>query len=98
MATLTVWKFDSADGAAKAVGALKRFHAQQLVQLQDAASVSWAEDATRPSITPLNSLVGPGAFGGPLWGTLFALTFLAPLLGPAISLGMGSLVAPLADV
>jgi uncharacterized membrane protein len=98
MATLTVWKFDSADGAANAVRTLKRFHTQQLVQLQDAASVSWPEDATRASITPLYSLVGPGTFGGPLWGTLFALVFLTPMLGLAIAAGFGSLVAPVSDV
>jgi uncharacterized membrane protein len=98
MATLTVWKFDSADGAADALATLKRLQKQQLVELQDAAIVAWPPDAKKPSITQLHNLVGAGAVGGAFWGSLFGLLFLVPLLGMAIGAGMGALVASTADV
>lgn len=41
MATLTVWKFDTAQGATEAVEKLGELQKQQLVQLFDAATVSW---------------------------------------------------------
>jgi uncharacterized membrane protein len=98
MATLTVWKFDSADGAAESLTTLKRLQKQQLVELQDAAIVTWAADAKKPSIRQLHNLVGVGALGGAFWGSLFGLLFLVPLLGLAIGAGIGAYVASTADV
>jgi uncharacterized membrane protein len=98
MTTLSVWKFDSPDGAADGLTTLRRLHTEQLVQLQDAAMLNWPEDATKPSITPLNSVVGAGALGGTFWGTFFALGYLVPALGLAITAGVGPLIAPVAEV
>lgn len=94
MATLSVWKFDTCDGATAALPTLRQLHAQQLIQLQDAAMVSWPPDANRPSITPLHSLVGPGVLGGTFWGALYSVMYLVPVLGIAIAAGFGALIAP----
>ena len=98
MTTLSVWKFDSADGAVAGLTTLTRLQSEQLVQLQDAAMLNWPEDASRPSITPLHSFVGAGTFGGTFWGAFFALGFMVPSLGLAISAGVGPLIAPVADI
>jgi uncharacterized membrane protein len=98
MATLTAWKLDSADGAAEALATLKRLQKQQLLQVQDAAAITWPRDARRPTITLLHDLVGTGAVGGALWGTLFGLLFFVPLLGWAIAAGIGGLVASTSDI
>ena len=43
MATLTVWKFDDAEGAERAEKTLLELAKQELINLQDAATVSWKE-------------------------------------------------------
>jgi uncharacterized membrane protein len=98
MATLSVWKFDSADGAGAAKEMLTRLHEHQQIQLQDAAIISWPQDARKPSITVLHSLVGGGALGGAFWGSVFALVFLVPPLGMAIAAGVGELIASSPDI
>jgi uncharacterized membrane protein len=64
MATLTVWKFSDPDGATKAVDILEGLQKEQLITVQDAATVSWVEDAKRPKTNQLASLTGAGAMGG----------------------------------
>jgi uncharacterized membrane protein len=98
MATLTVWKFDSPDGADRAVGTLESLSKQNLIKIHDAATVSWEVDKKKPKTRQLNSLVGAGALGGMFWGMLFGLIFFIPLLGAAIGAGMGALSGSLADV
>lgn len=98
MATLTVWKLDSADGATEAAATLKRLQKQQLLQVQDAAAVNWRPDARRPTITLLHELVGAGTVGGAFWGMLFGLLFFVPLLGMAIGAGIGALIASTSDI
>jgi uncharacterized membrane protein len=98
MATLTVWKFDSPEGADQAVHTLEQLSRQQLVNIHDAAIVSWQLDKKKPKTRQLNSLVGGGALGGAFWGMLFGLIFFVPLLGAAIGAGMGALAGSLGDV
>ena len=44
MATsLTAWKFDTVDGADRALAVLKSLEAQRIVTLQDGAIVRWDE-------------------------------------------------------
>jgi uncharacterized membrane protein len=97
MATLTVWKFDSADGAAQAENILAGLVKQELIKVYDAATVSWPRDAKKPKTRQLNNLVGAGAMGGMFWGMLFGLIFFIPLLGAAIGAGMGALTGALSD-
>jgi uncharacterized membrane protein len=98
MATLTVWKFPTASGAADAERVLVGLTKQELIKVHDAAIVSWPTGAKKPRTQQLNSLVGAGALGGMFWGMLFGLIFFIPLLGLAIGAGMGALMGALTDV
>jgi uncharacterized membrane protein len=89
MGTLSVWRFDSAEGADKAVATLEDLAKQQLITVFDAATVSWANGAKRPKTRQLHNLTGAGALGGAFWGLLFGLLFFVPLLGMAIGAATG---------
>ena len=98
MATLTVWKFDDAEAADKAVSTLEGLAKQQLITVQDAATVSWPAGAKKPKTRQLHSLTGGGALGGAFWGLLFGLLFFVPLLGMAIGAATGALAGSLTDI
>jgi uncharacterized membrane protein len=98
MATLTVWRFDTPDGAQNALATLERLQKEELIRVEDAAVVSWPEGRKRPRTEQLHSLVGAGALGGSFWGLLFGLLFFVPLLGMAVGAAMGALTASMADV
>jgi len=98
VATLTVWKFEDAGAADEAVSTLERLAKQQLITLQDAATVSWPSGAKKPKTRQLRSLTGAGALGGAFWGMLFGLLFFVPLLGLAVGAAMGALGGSLSDI
>ncbi|GEL21083.1 membrane protein [Pseudonocardia sulfidoxydans NBRC 16205] len=98
MATLTVWKFDSAIGADDAVTTLQGLAKQQLITVHDAATVSWVQGAKKPKTRQLNNLTGVGPLGGMFWGLLFGLIFFIPLIGAAIGAATGALGGALRDV
>jgi uncharacterized membrane protein len=98
MATLTVWKFDSATGARDALELLERQQKEELVQIVDAAIVTWPQGRKKPKTEQLRSLTGAGALGGSFWGLLFGLLFFIPLLGMAIGAAMGALAGSLSDI
>ena len=98
MATLTVWKFDTAGGADKAVSTLERLSKEELIVIHDAATVSWAEGKKKPKTHQVSSMTGAGALGGAFWGMLFGLLFFIPLLGMAIGAAAGALSGSLVDV
>jgi uncharacterized membrane protein len=98
MATLTVWKFESEDGADRAEAILERCSKEGLTKVHDAAIVSWPVGKRSPNTRQLRSLTGAGALGGAFWGFLFGLLFFAPLLGMAIGAGTGALAGSLSDV
>jgi uncharacterized membrane protein len=98
MATMTVWKFPTAEGAAVAEATLKDLQRQELIQIHDAAIVSYPAGAKKPKTRQLTSLTGAGALGGAFWGMLFGLIFFVPLLGMAIGAGMGALTGSMTDV
>jgi len=98
MATLTVWKFDSPSGAEDAVGTVRALQSQELIQLHDAATVSWPADKKKPKTRHLADMTGPGALGGAFWGLLFGLIFFVPLLGMAVGAAAGALGGSLSNV
>jgi uncharacterized membrane protein len=98
VATLTVWKFHSADGAEQAVEKLGQLQRQELIKVHDAAVVEWPEGKKKPRTRQLHSLAGAGAMGGAFWGFLFGLLFFVPLLGMAVGAATGALSGALADV
>jgi uncharacterized membrane protein len=98
MSILSVWRFDTPDGAEKAVSTLEGLARQQLITIHDAATVSWQAGAKKPRTRQLHNLAGAGALGGAFWGMLFGLLFLVPLLGAAIGAAAGALVGTFSDV
>jgi uncharacterized membrane protein len=98
MATMTVWKFTTAEGAAVAEATLKDLQRQELIQIHDAAIVSYPAGAKKPKTRQLAGLTGAGALGGAFWGMLFGLIFFIPLLGMAIGAGIGALTGSMTDV
>lgn len=98
MATLSVTKFPTPEGAEQALTTLRSLEKQQLIQVIDAATVSWPPGQKSPKTRQSSSTKGVGALGGAFWGLLFGLIFFVPLLGAAIGAGMGALMGSLADV
>ncbi|MFI5610947.1 DUF1269 domain-containing protein [Amycolatopsis sp. NPDC051903] len=98
MTTLTVWKFDSPEGADNAVTTLQSLAKQELISIHDAATVSWQEGAKKPKTRQLRNLTAGGAMSGMFWGMLFGLIFLVPFLGAAIGAATGALAGSLTDV
>ena len=98
MATLSVLKFNDPNGADRVLLALQGMHERQLIDLEDAAVVTWPEDRKKPQTRQLSSMAGTGATWGAIWGMHFGLIFFVPLLGMAIGAGMGALRGSLADV
>ncbi|WP_217922886.1 DUF1269 domain-containing protein [Miltoncostaea oceani] len=96
--TLTVWKYRTPAGAEDALAVLEELRSEQLIEIHDAAVVSWSPGAKRPKTRELNSLTGVGALGGAFWGLLFGLVFFIPLLGVAVGAAMGGLAGSLTDV
>lgn len=98
MATLTVWKFDTANGADDATDVLRNLATKKLITIHDAATVRWEEGKKKPKTRQLTNLAGAGALGGAFWGMLFGLIFFVPLLGAAIGAATGALAGSLGDV
>ncbi|HET6859124.1 MAG TPA: DUF1269 domain-containing protein [Streptomyces sp.] len=98
MPVFTVWKFDSPDAARQAETTLLSLQKEQLIRINDAAVVSWAQGDDKPSTEQLNHQVTTGALSGTFWGMLFGLIFFVPLLGAAIGAAAGALGGKLSAV
>jgi uncharacterized membrane protein len=97
MSTLTVWKFKTVDGADKALAKLESLQKQQIVQVLDAAIVSWPQGRNRPKTYQAMNTAGAGALGGAFWGMLFGLLFFAPLLGMIVGATAGAVSGRFTD-
>jgi uncharacterized membrane protein len=91
MTTLTVWKFDSAEGAQKALDLLGTLTSQRLIQILDADIVSWPADAKHPKTRQLVNLPARRALDGAFWGTLLGFLFFMPLVGMAVGAAAGAI-------
>jgi uncharacterized membrane protein len=98
VATLSVWKFPTAEGAEQAEVTLVDLAKQKLITVHDAATVSWPEGKKKPKTRQANNLTAGGALGGSFWGLLFGLIFFVPLIGLAVGAAMGALAGSMADV
>lgn len=92
MATITVYKFDTSDGANQMLGLVEQLQGQQLLTLQDAATVTWEQGKKKPKTKHLDDMTGAGALSGTFWGLLFGLIFFVPLFGMVVGAAMGALV------
>ena len=97
MANLTVWKFETADGADNALSKLGDLAQQHLIILIDAAVVSWPKGKKRPRTRQAVNLAGKGALDGAFWGMLFGFIFFVPFFGMAVGAAMGALSGRFAD-
>ena len=98
MATLTAWKFSTPQGADIALEKLQKMQSEQLINVQDAAVVSWEVGRKKPKTHELHDTKKAGALGGGFWGLLFGLIFFVPILGLAIGAATGALFGSMADV
>ena len=98
MATLTVIKFATPEGADQAVGVLNDLQKQNLITMIDSAVVTWPQGARKPKTKQNTHPAAIGALGGAFWGMLFGLIFFVPFLGAAIGAGLGALTGAMADV
>jgi uncharacterized membrane protein len=97
MAALTVWKFDTVEGAGQALSKLESLSKQQLITIEDAAIVYWETDKKKPKTYQAHSLAGMGALGGAFWGMLFGLIFFMPFFGLAVGAVVGGLAGHFSD-
>jgi uncharacterized membrane protein len=95
--TLVVLKFDTPEGADKGLEVAQRLQKEHLLELLDAAVVTWASGKKKPRTRHLGDLTGVAACDGAFWGMLFGLIFFVPFLGAALGAVMGALSAHFAD-
>ena len=98
MATLTVLKFENAEGAEKALHVVEDLSKRQLINLHDAAIVTWPEGKKKPKTKQLHNLAGAGVLNGAFWGMLFGLIFFIPIFGLVVGAALGSMSGSMADI
>ncbi len=97
MSALTVWKFSTVDGAEKALAKLGDLQKQQIIQVLDAAVVSWPQGRKKPKTRQAVDTTTVGALGGVFWGMLFGLLFFTPLLGALVGATAGAISGRFTD-
>ncbi len=97
MSTLSALKFETPEGAGQALATLQELQKQNLIQILDAATVSWPVGAKKPKTKQMASMTGAGALGGAFWGMLFGLIFFVPFFGLAIGAAIGALAGKFTD-
>jgi uncharacterized membrane protein len=97
MATLTVLKFPTVDGAEKMLAKIQSLQKAELIKIQDAAMVTWPVGKQSPKTKQLVNMAGLGAMQGAFWGMLFGMIFFIPFFGLAVGAAMGALSGKMAD-
>jgi len=97
MSDLIVFAFDNEGGAKEMADAVGKLQKQQLIKLEDAATVVRKGDG-KPKVKQAQSLVGAGALGGAFWGLLIGLLFFAPWLGLVAGAIGGALGGKMTDI
>src|SRR6516164_4433447 len=85
MAALTVFRFETQDGADQAIELVEKLSAQQLIQVHDAATVTWPAGSRKPKTKHLGQMAGRGALDGAFWGTLFGIIFFVPFFPKSVA-------------
>ena len=75
-------------GAEDALAILDQLQKEGLINVADAAIVSWPPDRKKPKTRQVKK--GRGALGGGFWGLLFGLIFFVPVLGVAVGAALGA--------
>jgi uncharacterized membrane protein len=97
MATLTVLKFPTPEGAKQMLDKITSLQKMELIKIQDAAIVTWQQGKKSPKTKQLVNMAGIGAMQGAFWGMLFGLIFFVPFFGLAVGAAMGALGGKMAD-
>ena len=96
MSTLAVIAYPEQNTAGEAAAALQRMQKEFLIELEDVAWVTKAQDG-KMKLHQSSSPTGVAVTGGALWGFLFGLLFLVPIAGLAIGAASGALAGHLSD-
>jgi len=94
--TLVVLKFDTPDGADQGLAIAVNLQKQHLLEVQDAAVVTWPKGKKKPK-TRHGADACEGAWYGAFWGMLLGWIFFVPFFGAAFGAAMGALSASFAD-
>jgi uncharacterized membrane protein len=97
MATLTVFKFSTPEGAGQMLDKVTALQKMELIKIQDGAVVTWPVGKSKPKTKQLVSLAGIGALQGAFWGMLFGLIFFVPFFGLAVGAAFGALGGKMTD-
>jgi uncharacterized membrane protein len=98
MATISALKFETPGGAEEALQTVQSLARDHLIELHDAAIVTWKQGKKRPKTRQLANLAGAGAVDGAFWGMLFGMIFFMPFVGAAVGAASGAFAGSLADV
>ncbi|MEJ2868659.1 DUF1269 domain-containing protein [Actinomycetospora sp. OC33-EN08] len=94
MTTLSIWRYETVDGAEGALRILERLQHRGRIAIDDAALVAWDVAERRPRTYQTGTVDGTAALSGAFWGLLFALALLLPEPGtsaPDVGLSDGLL-------
>jgi uncharacterized membrane protein len=95
--SLVVLKFDSPEGANQGLEVALKLQKEHLLQLLDAAMVTWPKGKKKPKTRHLGDQTCTGAWYGAFWGMLFGLLFFMPFLGAAWGAAVGAISGHFAD-
>lgn len=95
--TLVVLKFESPEGAEQGLKIAVGLQKEHLLELQDAATVTWPMGKSKPKTRHAGDLTCAGAWDGAFWGMLFGWLFFAPFLGAAFGAAIGAMGGHFAD-
>ena len=94
--SLVVLKFDTPEGAEQGLEIAINLQKQHLLDIQDAATVTWPKGKKNPKTRHGEGACG-GAWYGAFWGMLLGWIFFVPFLGAAFGAAVGALSAHFAD-
>jgi uncharacterized membrane protein len=97
MAALSVFQFGTENGAQQASDMIGKLQKQAVIQVQDAAIITWPIGSKKPKTKHLSHLGGVGALDGAFWGTLFGLIFFVPFFGMESGAATGAFAAKFKD-
>jgi uncharacterized membrane protein len=64
---------------------------QQLIDIMDAATVTWRQGDKKPKTRRLANMTRLGALDGAFWGMLFGMLFFMPFFGMALGAAIGAI-------
>ncbi|MDH2415554.1 DUF1269 domain-containing protein [Nocardioides sp. CER19] len=89
MTTFTVWKFEDATEAQRAVKVLKSASADGLVRVVDHAVITWPEGEEKAHVDHSYDDPKRGAAWGTVWGVLTGALFTVPIAGAVVGASLG---------